>query len=71
MALVGHFSKQRKLVPLNVRDATVLNILLNRTVRYPRFNLHFEIVLFSVLYKFYVTSFDVIELAPSELQSSP
>ncbi len=43
------------------------------TVRHPRFNTHFETVVFRFCIKFYVTSFDVFlpELALSELQSSP
>ncbi len=42
-------------------------------VRHPRFNTHFEIVVFWFCIKFYVTSFNVFlsELALSELQSSP
>ncbi len=55
------------------RDATILNIILNRTVRHPRFDTHFEIAVFWFCIKFYVTSFNVFlpELALSELQSSP
>ncbi len=50
----------------------MLNIILNHTVCHPRLNVHFEIAVFRICIKFYVTIFNVFlpELALSELQSS-